>query len=101
MHATAQPWARYRTQRCVAEDLGIVLDASRVRFGEGYLDRLAPAVAAALRAMAALEGGAVANPRERRMVGHHWLRAPQPAPAAGARGATPAPPGTPPDLPAR
>jgi glucose-6-phosphate isomerase len=87
MHATAQPWARYGTHRCVAEDLGIVLDATRVRFGEGYLDRLAPAMAAALRAMAALEGGALANPGERRMVGHYWLRAPELAPGPEVAGA--------------
>ena len=30
--------------------------------------------------MAALEGGAIANPDEQRMVGHYWLRAPHLAP---------------------
>jgi glucose-6-phosphate isomerase len=35
---------------------------------------------AALEAMAALEGGATANPDEGRMVGHYWLRDPQRAP---------------------
>jgi glucose-6-phosphate isomerase len=30
--------------------------------------------------MAALEAGAIANPSEKRMVGHYWLRAPQLAP---------------------
>jgi glucose-6-phosphate isomerase len=30
--------------------------------------------------MAALEGGAIANPDEKRMVGHYWLRAPELAP---------------------
>ena len=30
--------------------------------------------------MRALEGGAIANPDEQRMVGHYWLRAPQLAP---------------------
>ena len=30
--------------------------------------------------MAALEGGAIANPDENRMVGHYWLRAPELAP---------------------
>lgn len=34
----------------------------------------------ALTAMAALEAGGIANPDERRMVGHFWLRAPQLAP---------------------
>jgi hypothetical protein len=31
--------------------------------------------------MAALEGGAIANPDENRMVGHYWLRDPDLAPA--------------------
>jgi len=30
--------------------------------------------------MEALEGGAIANPDEGRMVGHYWLRAPERAP---------------------
>ncbi len=36
-----------------------------------------------LAAMAALEGGAVANPDEGRQVGHYWLRAPELAPDVG------------------
>ena len=35
--------------------------------------------------MAALEKGAIANPDEKRMVGHYWLRAPQLAPDPGDR----------------
>jgi glucose-6-phosphate isomerase len=34
----------------------------------------------AFEAMDALEGGAIANPDEKRMVGHYWLRAPDLAP---------------------
>ena len=34
----------------------------------------------ALEDMQALEGGAIANPDEQRMVGHYWLRAPKLAP---------------------
>src|SRR6185437_12056564 len=34
----------------------------------------------AFAAMAALEKGAIANPDEKRMVGHYWLRAPELAP---------------------
>mgnify|MGYP003350059809 FL=1 len=34
----------------------------------------------AYAAMARLEGGAIANPDEKRMVGHYWLRAPHLAP---------------------
>src|SRR6202789_1769085 len=35
----------------------------------------------AVTVMAELEKGAIANPSERRMVGHYWLRAPQLAPS--------------------
>ena len=41
-----------------------------------------PETRAAFEAMAALERGSIANPDERRMVGHYWLRAPQLAPDA-------------------
>ena len=41
---------------------------------------LLEAFPAAFSAMAALEAGAVANPDERRRVGHYWLRAPELAP---------------------
>jgi glucose-6-phosphate isomerase len=54
-------------------------------FDGAWLDGLAPAAAAALDAMAALERGAIANPDEQRMVGHYWLRAPALAPSAEIR----------------
>ena len=41
-----------------------------------------PAIQRAYAAMDALEGGAIANPDEGRMVGHYWLRAPRKAPQA-------------------
>ena len=40
-----------------------------------------PAVQTAFDDMAALERGAKANPDEKRMVGHYWLRAPDLAPS--------------------
>ena len=42
--------------------------------------RMGEPVASALAAMESLEGGAIANPDEGRMVGHYWLRAPELAP---------------------
>ena len=39
-----------------------------------------PRIQKAFTDMAALEKGAIANPSEKRMVGHYWLRAPQLAP---------------------
>ena len=49
---------------------------------EDFFTRMAPKAEAALRDMKALEGGAIANPDEQRMVGHYWLRNAALAPAA-------------------
>ncbi|MCC7541589.1 MAG: glucose-6-phosphate isomerase, partial [Deltaproteobacteria bacterium] len=51
-------------------------------FSHGYLDERADAMGEAFDAMEALEQGAIANPDEKRMVGHYWLRAPDLAPSA-------------------
>ncbi len=76
----AVPWERYRRYRCDATEAGLSLDVSRVRFNDDDLYRLTPALSSALLAMDRLEAGAIANPDERRMVGHYWLRAPELAP---------------------
>jgi len=44
-----------------------------------------PAMQRAYAEMDALEGGAIANPDEQRMVGHYWLRTPALAPTAALR----------------
>ncbi len=75
-----QLWERYRAHLCVIESLGISLDISRMRFDDGFLDRMATPMANAFADMQALEGGSIANPDEGRMVGHYWLRAPELAP---------------------
>ena len=66
-------------------ELGFQLDYSGAVAGDGTLRAVdleaeAPAWAKAFEFMAALEAGAVANPDERRRVGHYWLRAPDLAP---------------------
>lgn len=76
----AELWQRYRRYRCDTPALGLSLDVSRMRFGDDFLDRMRPALAAANAGMAALEKGAIANPDENRMVGHYWLRTPDLAP---------------------
>lgn len=73
-------WRRYCHLRCVVSELELALDVSRVRFPEGYLQRMSPAMASAFDAMDSLERGALANHDEGRMVGHYWLRAPELAP---------------------
>jgi glucose-6-phosphate isomerase len=54
------------------------LDATAMALDAAALDALP--LAAAFEAMAALEGGAIANADEQRQVGHYWLRAPERAP---------------------
>src|SRR5918911_2898301 len=73
-------WQRYQQYLGRVPALGLTLDVSRMRFEDGFLDRMAAPVQRAFEAMDALERGAIANPDENRMVGHYWLRAPQLAP---------------------
>ena len=73
-------WERYKALLFDDPALGVRLDPSRMGIDEGTLARLEPALAEARQAMAALERGAIANPDEKRMVGHYWLRAPGLAP---------------------
>ena len=65
--------------------LGLSVDISRIRFADGFFAEMEPRIQKAYAAMAALEAGAVANPDEKRMVGHYWLRAPELAPDAATR----------------
>ncbi|EDY39324.1 glucose-6-phosphate isomerase [Cyanobium sp. PCC 7001] len=75
-------WSRFCELLWHHEELGFWLDVSRMALNQDDLDRLQPGFTKAFAAMAALEGGAIANPDEQRMVGHYWLRAPQLAPDA-------------------
>ncbi|HWB58355.1 MAG TPA: glucose-6-phosphate isomerase [Chthoniobacteraceae bacterium] len=78
-------WDRFQKHFLRYEDLGISLDVSRMRFTNDFLSKIQPRVETAFKKMGELEGGAIANPDENRMVGHYWLRAPQLAPDAGIR----------------
>lgn len=73
-------WKRYKKYLNVNPDLGLMIDISRMNFPEGYFDVMEPRIQKAFRDMDALESGAIANPDEKRMVGHYWLRAPGLAP---------------------
>ena len=72
--APASNWQRFQEHFLEYEDLGFSIDVSRMRFGNDFLAQMEPAAQQALTAMRALEAGAIANPDERRMVGHYWLR---------------------------
>ncbi len=78
----ASTFAAYCSQLIHYPELGFSLDLSRAPAPAGFAERMAPAMRQALADMAALEKGAIANPDEKRMVGHYWLRAPELAPNA-------------------
>ena len=73
-------WSRFKTHYYPNADLGMALDISRLPFSDDYLSSMEPAMQTAFADMIRLEGGAIANPDEKRMVGHYWLRAPHLAP---------------------
>ncbi len=73
-------WDRYQKHLCTVPSVGLTLDVSRMLFPDDFLARTADAINRAWDAMEALERGAIANPDEKRMVGHYWLRAPDLAP---------------------
>jgi len=75
-------WERYKAGLFDDPALGLRLDLSRAGITDGALAERGAAMQSALDAMEALEAGAIANPDEKRMVGHYWLRAPEKAPTA-------------------
>lgn len=70
-------WQRFQDLTCSVDSLQISLDVSRMRFDAAWWNAQQAAMQRAFDAMAALEGGAIANPDEKRQVGHYWLRAPK------------------------
>jgi glucose-6-phosphate isomerase len=73
-------WDRYREYLNVNPTIDLTLDVSRMKFPADFLAKMEPAMQKAYAAMDALEAGAIANPDEKRMVGHYWLRDPERAP---------------------
>ncbi len=79
-HNPAHQWKRFQQLLWFDDGLGTWLDVSRMAITEAQLEALRPRFSQAFAAMAALEGGAIANPDEGRQVGHYWLRHPALAP---------------------
>ena len=73
-------WSRFKKYFYQNRDLGLSLDISRIPFPDDFLATMEPRMQKAFAAMAELERGAIANPDEKRMVGHYWLRCPSNAP---------------------
>jgi glucose-6-phosphate isomerase len=78
----AQLWSRYQQHYLECPTIGLTLDISRVNFPDGFLATMERPMQKALIAMAELEKGGIANPDEKRMVGHYWLRNAKLAPTA-------------------
>ncbi|MEI6712423.1 MAG: glucose-6-phosphate isomerase [Verrucomicrobiota bacterium] len=75
-------WDRFQQYYLRNDSMGISLDVSRIGFSEGFLTSMEAPARKALEDMKALEAGAEANPDEKRMVGHYWLRTASLAPDA-------------------
>src|SRR5260370_7985364 len=73
-------WERFKKDYREFPAVGLAMDLSRVNFGDDYFEAMAGRIQKAFAAMAELENGAIANPDEKRMVGHYWLRNPALAP---------------------
>lgn len=77
-----QLWQRFQKYFTEFPSLGLAIDLSRVNFPDDFFAQMEPRMQKSFAAMAELEKGAIANPDEKRMVGHYWLRnaalAPQP-----------------------
>jgi len=67
-------WQRFQQYFLHYRDLGFSLDISRMKFPDDFFEKMQPEIDKAFERMRALETGAIANPSEKRMVGHYWLR---------------------------
>jgi glucose-6-phosphate isomerase len=73
-------WDRFQKYYFEFPQLGLAIDLSRSDVTDAFLEQITPKMKAAFEAMQQLEAGAIANPDEKRMVGHYWLRNPDLAP---------------------
>src|SRR5438874_768579 len=83
--ASSSLWQRFQQYFLRYEDLGFSIDISRMKFPDDFFDQIQPKIDKAFASMRDLETGGIANPDEKRMVGHYWLRKPLLAPDAQLR----------------
>jgi len=74
--AQRQRWERFQKFYFEFPQAGLSLDLSGMNFPNDFLESLEPSFEAVFKEMQELEAGAIANPDEKRMVGHYWLRNP-------------------------
>lgn len=81
MNYTKQEWwERFRKYYTEFPSIGLAIDLSRIDMDDAFFATMEAQVQKAFTDMNALENGAIANPDEKRMVGHYWLRTPELAP---------------------
>ncbi|MEP6709141.1 MAG: glucose-6-phosphate isomerase [Verrucomicrobiota bacterium] len=83
--ASSSLWQRFQKYFLRYDDLDFSLDISRMRFPDDFFQKMQSRVEKAFAAMRDLEAGGIANPDEKRMVGHYWLRNARLAPNAQLR----------------
>ena len=83
--ASSSLWQRFQNYLLRYGDLDFSIDISRMKFSDDFFGKMQPRIDKAFAAMHELESGAIANPDEKRMVGHYWLRNPALAPNAQLR----------------
>src|SRR5437764_6958585 len=83
--ASSSLWQRFRWYFLEYRELGFSLDISRMKCPGNMFDERRPQIEQAFAARGQLEAGAIANPTEKRMVGHYWLRNPALAPTPAIR----------------
>jgi len=79
-YSKLQLWQRFQQYYTEFPELGLAIDLCRMNFPEAFLSSMEPRLQHAFAEMRKLEAGAQANPDEKRMVGHYWLRNPALAP---------------------
>lgn len=80
-----QWWERFQKYYTEFPSIDLAIDLSRMNVDDAFFAAMEPRVQKAFADMDALEKGAIANPDEKRMVGHYWLRNPALAPNAEIR----------------
>ena len=78
--ASSSLWQRFQKYFLRYAEPDFSLDISRMKFPDDFFEKMQPRIDKAFAAMRELEAGAIANPDEKRMVGHYWLRSPALAP---------------------
>src|SRR5580698_3776719 len=79
-YTKSQWWERFQKYYTAFPELGLAVDLSRMKVDDAFFEAMEPRIQKAFADMDALEKGAIANPDEKRMVGHYWLRNPALAP---------------------